>query len=100
MTNFDFIRRKAIWFAFSAAVITVGLASLCIKGLAFGIEFKGGTMFEVKFGRSVAVDQVRAAVRPLGLGDSVIQKAGGKLGMLVRTRELGVDKQQEVKDAL
>lgn len=100
MTNFDFIGRRAIWFAFSTAVIAVGIAALLIKGLAFGIEFKGGTMFEVKFAKSVAVDQVRAAVRPLGLGDSVIQRAGGKGGIILRTRELTIDKQQAVKDTL
>ena len=100
MTNFDFIGRKAIWFAFSTAVIAVGIAALLIKGLAFGIEFKGGTMFEVKFAKNVAVDQVRTAVRPLGLGDSVIQRAGANGGIFLRTHELTVDKQQAVKDAL
>ena len=100
MTKFDFIGRKYIWFAFSGAVIAIGIAALIIKGLTFGIEFKGGTMFEVAFANNVTVSQVRMAVRPLGLGDSVIQQAGGKRRMILRTKQLAIGKQQEVKDAL
>jgi len=100
MTRFDFIGRKGIWFALSTAVIAVGIAALIIKGLAFGIEFKGGTLFQVKFAKPVTVAQVRAAVRPLGLGDSTIQRTGGKRSVFVRTSELSVAKQAQVKAAL
>ncbi len=99
MTKIDFIGRKYIWFALSGAVIAIGIAALIIKGLSFGIEFKGGTMFEVSFGKPVTVSQVRTAVRPLGLGDSIIQKAGSRR-VFLRTQELAVGRQQQVKNAL
>jgi len=99
MTKYDFIGRKTIWFAFSTAVIAIGLAALIVKGLTFGIEFKGGTMFEAKFAKSQEVSQVRTAVTVLGLSDAVIQKAGLR-GIVIRTHELSVAKQQSVKDAL
>lgn len=99
MTNYDFIGRKNIWFAFSTAVIAIGIAALIIKGLTFGIEFKGGTMFEAKFSKSPQVAVVRTAIRPLGLGDAVIQQAGAR-GIVIRAAELSVDEQQKVKDAL
>lgn len=99
MTNYDFIGRKAIWFAFSAAVIAIGIAALIIKGLTFGIEFKGGTLFDAKFTKTTQVAVVRTAIRPLGLGDAVIQRAGDS-SVVIRARELSVEDQQKVKDAL
>lgn len=99
MTKFDFIGKRNIWFAFSTAVIAVGIAALLIKGLTFGIEFKGGTMFEAKFAKSPDVAQVRTSISPLGLSDAVIQQAG-KNSVNIRTKELSVEKQQAVKDAL
>ena len=42
-TTFDFIGRKKIWFSISAAIIIVGMSALGIKGLNYGIDFKGGS---------------------------------------------------------
>ncbi len=95
----DFVGRRYTWFSISAVVIVIGIAALLIKGLTFGIEFKGGTLFEATFKKSVSVAKVRSAVRPLGLGDATIQKAGNK-SIHLRTAELKILKQQEVKSAL
>lgn len=100
MTNFDFIGRRAWWFAFSGVVIAVGVVAIAVKGLVFGIEFKGGTLFEVKFGKQITIEEVRSAVRPLGLGDSVIQQGGTSRSIFVRTKELPVAGQDKVKKAL
>jgi len=75
-TAFDFIGRKNRWFVLSTVIILAGLASLVVQGLNFGIDFKGGTAWEVK-APHVSVDKARDAVRPLGLGDAKIQIVGG-----------------------
>ena len=46
-TSFDFVGRRNRWFAISGLVIVVGLAALGIRGLNFGIDFKGGSVWEV-----------------------------------------------------
>jgi preprotein translocase subunit SecF len=74
-TNFDFVNRRRIWFALSGAVIVIGLISLIFQGLNYGIDFKGGTSWQVK-APGVTVAQVRDAVGPLGLGDARIQLLG------------------------
>jgi preprotein translocase SecF subunit len=99
VSSFDFIGRRPIWFAFSAVVIAVGLVALVVQGLAFGIEFKGGALFEVKFDHAASVSEVREAVRPVGLGDSVIQQAG-KDTVFIRTGELAPEEQDAVKKEL
>ncbi|MBV9252868.1 MAG: protein translocase subunit SecF [Actinobacteria bacterium] len=77
-TAFDFIGRKNRWFVLSAVVILAGLVSLVAQGLNFGIDFKGGTAWEVK-APHVTVADARSAVRPYGLGDAKIQIVGGNI---------------------
>jgi len=74
-TNFDFVGRRKIWFLFSALVILAGLLSLLTQGLNLGIDFEGGTSWEVP-APGVSVEKARDAVRPFGLGDATIQTIG------------------------
>jgi preprotein translocase subunit SecF len=75
-TNYDFMGRKKAWFMFSAAVMLLGVASLFVRGLNFGIDFRGGTSWEVKSG-TLTVAKTRDAMGSLGLRDSQIQQVGG-----------------------
>ncbi len=74
-TTFDFVGRRRRWFLLSAAVILIGLASLFTRGLNFGIDFEGGTAWEVR-ARGASVADARDALRPVGLGDAKIQILG------------------------
>lgn len=74
-TTIDFVGRRNIWFIVSAVVIAAGLLSMLTQGLNYGIDFKGGTSWEVP-APGVSVAQARDAVRPFGLGDATIQTVG------------------------
>jgi preprotein translocase subunit SecF len=74
-TSFDFIGRRRIWFAISAFIIIIGIISLATRGLNLGIDFKGGTSWDVP-SASLSVDQARNAVSPLGLGAATIEVLG------------------------
>jgi preprotein translocase subunit SecF len=64
-TAFDFVGRRKRWFAISGAIILIGLVSLTFRGLNFGIDFKGGTVWEVPTNASVShVRDVLGAVSP------------------------------------
>jgi preprotein translocase subunit SecF len=75
-TAFDFVHRRRVWFALSAAVILIGLGSLWLRGLNLGIDFEGGTSWEVP-APAVSVAEARDALRPLGLADAKVQLLGG-----------------------
>lgn len=77
-TAVDFVGRTWLWFAISAAVIVLGMVSLGIRGLNFGIDFEGGTSWEAQ-APGVSVSEARDALRPLGLGDAKIQVIGDDL---------------------
>lgn len=74
-TAFDFMGRKKTWFAVSGAVILIGLISLFTRGLNLGIDFKGGTAWDVT-SKSLSVAKARDAVRPAGLATAKIQVFG------------------------
>jgi preprotein translocase subunit SecF len=75
-TSYDFIGRARLWFIISAAVIVIGLASLFTRGLNFGIDFKGGSAWDLP-SNGVSVADARSELQSIGLGDSKIQILGG-----------------------
>ncbi len=74
-TTFDFVHRWRRWLVLSAVVIVVGLLSLWFRGLSLGIDFEGGTAWEVD-APGVSVSDTREVLRPLGLADARIQQLG------------------------
>lgn len=100
MTNYDFVGRRVIWFSLSAAVIAIGIVAILVKGLSFGIEFEGGTLFEVQFNKPVTAGGVRTAIEPVGLEGAVIQRGGNSRTFFIRTHELDSSRQAEVRTTL
>ncbi|MGH9225580.1 MAG: protein translocase subunit SecF, partial [Acidimicrobiales bacterium] len=77
-TNFDFVNRWKLWFLLSGIVIGIGLISLLTQGLNYGIDFKGGTSWEVR-APGVSVGEARDALRDFGLADAKIQLQGSDI---------------------
>ena len=46
------VERTKLWFAISLFVIIIGMGFLVTKGLNLGIDFKGGTMLEIKMNQT------------------------------------------------
>ncbi len=90
--NFDFIGRKKIWFSISGVIIAAGVIAFFFKGMNFGIEFKGGTIFDFKLKREISVGEARRVMRQFNLEKSIIQLVG-KREILIRTPSLSREKQ-------
>lgn len=76
-TSVNFVGRARLWAMLSGGVILVGLASLGLQGLNFGIDFTGGTAWEVPDAKGVSVSDARDALEPVGLADAKVQIVGG-----------------------
>ena len=79
-TNYDFIGPTKRWFAISGLLIIIGIAALAVHGgLNLGIDFKGGTAWEVKAasGHHVSTGGARDAAKAAGLVEPSIQILGG-----------------------
>jgi len=97
-TAFDFAGRARIWFIASAIVIGAGVISLLTQGLNYGIDFKGGTSWEVS-APGVSVAEARDKLRPFGLGDAKIQIAGDDI-VRVQSDTRVPEEQAKVTDAM
>jgi preprotein translocase subunit SecF len=84
-TQVNFLSKGRAALIISAVVILAGLISLIAKGGPnYGIDFTGGTLVQLKFSNPVSVKEVRAGIKPIGLGDSVIQQFGSNDEIVVR----------------
>ena len=87
---FRFVERKFWYFALSALLIVPGVFFLAIGGLKLGIEFKGGTLLDLRFGLPPSAAELHDVFAGLGHAEAVIQGAeGGR--MEVRTLTLSTD---------
>jgi preprotein translocase subunit SecF len=74
-TRFDFVGRRRWWYLLSAVVIGAGLASLGVRGLNLGIDFSGGTSWQVP-AHGATVNAVTDAVKATGVTPSSVQIVG------------------------
>ena len=85
-----FVERKWWYFAFSGLLIVPGLVFLMLGGLKPGIEFKGGTLLDVRFDTPPTVAEVTEVMTGLGRPEAVVQVAeGGRIE--IRTFEMKPD---------
>ena len=65
--------KRYLWFTISLIVIVPGLISLLVFGLRLGIDFTGGTQWELQFDHPVEVQTVRSILAAHGYTDTVVQ---------------------------
>lgn len=95
-TNYDFIGRRKLGFAFSAMLILASIGLFATQGLNLGIDFLGGTLIEVETTDGAGVEEFRDALDGLGLGDVQIQEFGAPNDLLIRIqRQPGGDEAQQ-----
>ncbi|GAB3978774.1 protein translocase subunit SecF [Actinoallomurus acanthiterrae] len=87
--SLDFVGRQKTWYAISGLILVVSVVSLLTLGLNFGVEFKGGTVFQFPTKSGVTTSDARAAVKDSGVvkEDPIVQKTG--TGWRVQTESLG-----------
>ena len=99
-TSYDFVGPTKRWFAISAVVIIAGIAALGFRGLNLGIDFKGGTAWEVKGqGTKVTSNGARDAATGAGLVEPGVQILGGDT-LRVESRRAPIEEQEKVRAAL
>lgn len=81
-------------FVLSGVILILGLASLAIFGLEFGIDFKGGTVTEIQFKQPYDLNKVRDILDSNGQTNYQLQGTDNH-GLIIRTGAL--EKEQHDK---
>ncbi|RJQ36747.1 protein translocase subunit SecF [Candidatus Parcubacteria bacterium] len=94
------IKLRSLWYGLSALVIAASVVLLVFAGLRLGIDFTGGTLWEIEFMNArPEVEAMRAAIAPLDLGSVSIQPTGEQ-GMILRFRHVTEEEHQALGAAV
>ncbi|MEP3047308.1 MAG: protein translocase subunit SecF [Roseibium sp.] len=86
-TNFKFMWLRKFSFPASILLVIASLAAFAFVGLNFGIDFKGGTIIEIKTDGPADIGFIRSELSTLNLGDVQVQEFGGSDDILIRVEE-------------
>ena len=94
-THFNFTGKRVAAFSLSAAMVFLSVFFLTVRGLNLGIDFRGGTMIDVKFEQAPDIISLRNQLDELNLGEVEIQEFGEPENLLIRVqRQEGDEKAQ------
>ncbi len=98
---FDIVNKRKWFFLFSGLIMVPGIVFLLLGGLKLGIDFTGGTIWEMQFNAPVESLAVRAVLEENDYEGASVQLAEGNT-VLIRGRELkeGSDEKERLATAL
>jgi preprotein translocase subunit SecF len=96
--SLDIIGARNWFFLLSLVIIIPGIISMATQGFLLGIDFQGGTQFELKFGHNPSLAEVQSAVSAQGVSGVVQQTGNGSF--LIRTGSIDPTHQAQFESAL
>ncbi len=96
----DFLGRRGLAGIVSAVLIVIGIVSLGVRGLAFGIDFTGGTLVEVSYEETVEASSVRDLIAKAGFESALVQYFGTSKDILVRLPASAVEDAAQVSSRI
>ncbi len=83
-TNIDFVRLRYAAFAITTLLTIAAVALVFARGLNMGVDFVGGLMIEEKFEAPPPLNEVRATIDALNVGESTLQQFGDAKTVSIR----------------
>ncbi|MRD55557.1 protein translocase subunit SecF [Betaproteobacteria bacterium LSUCC0115] len=82
--DIPFMRHAKLLNVISVVTFVAAIVFIAVRGLAFSIEFTGGTVMEVNYAQAAPVEKVRTAVVAMGYSDAQVQNFGSSRDVLIR----------------
>ena len=83
--NINFVNYFKVANTLSIILFISSIILIVFKGLNFGIDFKGGTLLEVKvINKNITISDIRSSVSQLNLGDVSVKEFGKKGNYLIK----------------
>lgn len=75
--NIDFVKYFKKCNLLSVILVSISLLLISFKGLNYGIDFKGGSLLEIRFdNKNVKTSEIRDSLSRLNLGDLNVKNFG------------------------
>lgn len=98
----NFIKYRKIWYIFSSLLVIGSIVALVLSGLNFGIDFRGGSLLEVKFLKLNQVNPQSVEQRleeELEIGDFQVQSVNNN-SLLLRFSSVNEKQHQSILNTL
>jgi preprotein translocase subunit SecF len=95
----DFVGKRHWFFRISAILIIVGIISLAVFGLKWGVDFSSGTAITLQFEEVVELAELRQQLADLGYDTATIQSTGEEQ-FFIRLREITSEEYVQLKEGL
>jgi preprotein translocase subunit SecF len=97
----DIVKRRYLYFGISLLVIIPGMIGLLVWGLPLAIDFKGGSLLDIRFdtGTVPQPSQVTVLYTENGFSDSIVQTSGTD-GLIIRSLEMTDDQRNQLVSAM
>ncbi|MEO0329999.1 MAG: protein translocase subunit SecD [Pseudomonadota bacterium] len=93
-TSINFMRHRKLSFPFSTAAAIAAIILFFAVSLNFGIDFKGGTLFEVRKQAGSQIEQpiedIRGRLGEINVGEVQVQEFGNAEDILIRVESQGL----------
>ena len=86
-TSIPFIAWRKLFFAISAVMVVASIGLFAVKGLNYGIDFRGGILLDVRTSGPADLSSMRRDLSGLGLGEVALQEFGSPDTVLIRLQE-------------
>ncbi len=86
--NIDFSSKFRLANILSLCIFFISILFILFKGLNFGIDFKGGTLIELRAdSQNVNISDIRSSLRSMTLGDVNVKEFGKKGDYLIKVEQ-------------
>ena len=86
-TNINFSSKFKTGNIFSAILFLLSVLFILFKGLNYGIDFKGGTLIELRLNASANASDIRSVLNNMNLGDVNVKKFGKEGDYLIKVEQ-------------
>ncbi len=91
ITNINFVSKFKKANIISILVFVFSLFFIVFKGLNYGIDFKGGTLIELRVETSVDASSIRDSLNSMNLGDVNVKKFGKDGDYLIKVEQKNIN---------
>ncbi|MDD2761991.1 MAG: protein translocase subunit SecF [Methylomonas sp.] len=92
----DFLGKRKLALIFSSILLLISVVSFFVNGLSLGIDFTGGSVYEMHFNQSVDLNKMRETLSARGFTDANVQHFGSSEEVLLRLEPVDNVKQQDL----